>query len=430
MTAAPHAGGEPHVEGPARVRRRCVLYVSGFDPKGAGHYHALLKEEGARAAARDGWQFTVGPRHRLPGGDVSWSVSGQGADAVGRAEDAAAVEVDYHFLHWDDLIRRHWPRGRLAVWRAILRTQALYLGSGAMARIYRLSWPVSVAALMGLAWLVALLLLIPSAVLGLVATLAAPLGWTLALLAGGLTAALLLLAWQRLEARYNMDWVSRCLAYTAEQARGEVDGLGERISRHAETLIRVVHQGDHDEVLLVGHSLGSTLAIAILAEALRREPGLVAAAQAQGRALSVLTLGQCLPLLSVLPAPLGQALRGDLASIANAPQAPDWIDFSAPPDACCFALCDPYVVAGLADAPPACRPKLLNPRFAEMFSTARYRSVRRDKFEMHFLYLRAADKPSDYDYFRIVAGPFTLARRYAGRPSQPPFKGIQGRWLG
>ncbi|MFM2121051.1 MAG: hypothetical protein RL722_2519 [Pseudomonadota bacterium] len=413
---------------PRRVKRRCVLYVSGFDPKGAGHYHALLRDEGGRQAARDGWQLEVGARHRLPGGRVQWAVQGRGLDEAEAGLADEGVEVDYEFLRWDDLIRRHWPQGRLAVWAAILRTQALYLRTGATARMHRLSWPITLATSLGLIWLLVLGLLIPALVAAVVLGLAPWTGGLLATALGLAWGGLLLLAWQRLEARYNMDWVSRCHAYTGLQALGAVPGLDERIADHAQTLIRHLHAAEHDEVLLVGHSLGSTLAVQILAEALRREPGLLAGGH-PGRpapCLSLLTLGQCLPLLGVLPAPLSDRLRADLAVLAAAPGELDWVDFSAPPDACCFALCDPYPVLGLADVPAARRPKLLNPRFAEMFSPERYRAVRRDKFEMHFLYLRAADRPSDYDYFRIVAGRHTLAHRFASRPGQTTYRGLQG----
>ncbi len=36
-------------------------------------------------------------------------------------------------------------------------------------------------------------------------------------------------------------------------------------------------------------------------------------------------------------------------------------------------------------------------------------------FRLHFQYLCAFDRPGDYDYFRITAGPMTLADRFANR---------------
>ena len=70
-------------------------------------------------------------------------------------------------------------------------------------------------------------------------------------------------------------------------------------------------------------------------------------------------------------------------------------------------------------------PKLLSPRFAEMFDAADYRALRRDKFRMHFQYIKAADRPVAYDYFRITAGARTLADRHAHLESVRGWRGLR-----
>ena len=40
-------------------------------------------------------------------------------------------------------------------------------------------------------------------------------------------------------------------------------------------------------------------------------------------------------------------------------------------------------------------------------------------FRLHFQYLCAFDRPGDYDYFAITAGPVPLARRFAHRRHSP-----------
>jgi hypothetical protein len=41
---------------------------------------------------------------------------------------------------------------------------------------------------------------------------------------------------------------------------------------------------------------------------------------------------------------------------------------------------------------------------------------------MHFQYLCAFARPRDFDYFRITAGPQSLARRFAGRECSPSMR--------
>jgi hypothetical protein len=45
--------------------------------------------------------------------------------------------------------------------------------------------------------------------------------------------------------------------------------------------------------------------------------------------------------------------------------------------------------------------------------------LKRRFFRLHFQYICAFDRPADYDYFQITAGPLTLGLRYEGRAPSP-----------
>ena len=140
--------------------------------------------------------------------------------------------------------------------------------------------------------------------------------------------------------------------------------------------------------------------------------------------MALLTLGQWIPLLGLLPQ--AQAFRAELAALAQS--SVDWLDFSAPPDGCCFALTDPYAACGLV-SPRVNFPRLLNPRFAQMFDAARYQALKRDKFLIHFQYLMASECKTDYDYFAITAGAQSLADRFVDLPSVTEFADLRPfRW--
>jgi hypothetical protein len=164
------------------------------------------------------------------------------------------------------------------------------------------------------------------------------------------------------------------------------------------------------------------MAASILARALQLEPGL-----ATGRTrLALLTLGQWIPLLGLLP--MATSFRGELQRL-GATRGLHWVDFSAPPDGCCFALTHPITACGVAhDAATGATVQLLNPRFADLFDTQAYAELKRDKFRLHFQYLRATDRPGDYDYFAITSGPRSLANRFGGTPSVDDFHRL--RWRG
>ena len=403
-------------ESMSQVRRRCVFYVSGFDPKGAGHYHGLYRDQAALQAQAGGLEIEVGARKRLPTGNAAWEL---------RAVDAGVeVSTHYEFMRWDDVVRAHWPRHQWQLWRDVITTTWFNLRHGALWKMYKLSWPPAFALFMPFMLLCAVLAGMP--LLGMLAAWAALAAGAHGLVAAGAGAAVaLLIAWLglRLEARYSMYWMMRSYAFTARQAMGLAPDLEQRLDEQAVRLAQRLREAEDDEVLVVGHSSGAIMAAAIVARALRLSPGIAARDRP---VLSLLTLGQWIPLLGLLPQ--AQSFRDELGALAVAPKL-DWIDFSAPPDGCCFALCDPIAGSGLEVVGRAAdRPKLLSPRFAEMFDAPAYQALRTDKFKMHFQYLMAAPRPVTYDYFAITAGAATLAQRFADTLGVVDYDALRPSW--
>ena len=114
--------------------------------------------------------------------------------------------------------------------------------------------------------------------------------------------------------------------------------------------------------------------------------------------ISLLTLGECIPMLSYQPE--ARRFRAELEAIGVS-DALAWIDFTAPPDGCCFALVDPTAVCeGRSSIAHWRAPKRLSPRFAQLFPPSRYERIRRDKYRCHFQYLMAGELPGVYDFSR------------------------------
>ncbi|CAN0068351.1 unnamed protein product, partial [Chrysoparadoxa australica] len=105
------------------------------------------------------------------------------------------------------------------------------------------------------------------------------------------------------------------------------------------------------------------------------------------------------------------SLRADLRFL-SAQDALTWVDVTAPGDGCAFALCDPVAVSGVAPADKRW-PLVFSAQFTRSLSPERWKALRWKFFRLHFPYLCAFDRPLDYDYFRITAGPLSLATRYA-----------------
>jgi hypothetical protein len=106
-------------------------------------------------------------------------------------------------------------------------------------------------------------------------------------------------------------------------------------------------------------------------------------------------------------------LRADLKFLSARDELA-WVDVTAPGDGCAFALCDPVSVSGVA--PETKRwPLVFSAAFTQTLSPERWQELRWRFFRLHFQYLCAFDRPGDYDYFQITAGPKSLLDRYQDR---------------
>lgn len=401
----------PTSKQPRQVRQRSVFYLSGFDPKGAAHYHAMYRTEAALQAQVSGMAMEVGLRRKTACGNSFWTVSATPPEGP--------VKTRYVFLRWDDIVREHWPRSRIRLITDLLCTTWLNLRTGTLWHMFKLSWPPAVALFAPFSLLCAVLLGTPL-LAAMVVWLIPPIdGWVRTVVATTTVTALWLAIALVLEKKYGMAWLLRSYAFTALQAGGRALQIDARLEQHAESLLHGINNCADDEVLIVGHSSGSMMAASVLAKALSRDPLL----GTRGPVVSLLTLGQCMPMLGSLPQ--AHAFRGDLQRLANA-TAIDWLDFSAPPDGCCFALTDPLAACGIRNEKGhKNRPKLLSPRFAEMFGSAQYTAIKRDKLRMHFQYLMAGSTAASYDFFAITGGSSTLSDRYMADASVKNYKGLQ-----
>ena len=384
-----------------RVRRRRVFYVPGYDPFHPRRYRELYRKEAAAQAAISGYEIGLKPKRAGDHG-YGWHVSAR----IGEE----AVDADIEVLVWSDIVRKSMSHGIAQTYWQLLRTAWVYVASGAIFRLMRLRKGPTIAAFYPIA-----LLLLQLALAGLAGWgLARGLGWGLA--AAGLPAAsgwiggaaltwAVLWRFRKADGRFYAYYLMHDYAFTAQSGGANPPALEARMAEFGDRIAEALLQ-DWDEVLVVGHSSGAHLAVSVLADLVRagRVPE-------RGPALGFLSLGHVVPMASFLPR--AQKLRGDLAYL-SARRELTWVDVTAPGDGCAFALCDPVSVSGVAPEDKRW-PLVVSAAFTQTLSPERWSALRWRFFRLHFQYLCAFDRPGDYDYFRITAGPRTLAARYRDR---------------
>ena len=387
------------------VARRKVFYISGFDPLGARRYRELYRREGPEQAAVEGYELDVQGQPRAGGGNYSWKVR--------QRQGVLKTVTDFEFLGWDDIVR-HSIRPSLGyVYSLMFRTLWIYLSSGAIRAMWRLRSGPLIAGLVPAALMI--FYLVYAGMIGLSGGLLAAGGfgapWFAAIPIGVVLFVLAMNGTRAFEEQMMIYFMVNDLGYSAQQA-GEYPGpLSDRLDTFAEDIAAAIKSREYDEVLVVGHSSGAQLAVTALARAVRRH-GLDGNSQ-----VALMTLGQSIAMTSFLPK--ADDLRADLAQLADDPRI-FWLDVTAPGDGACFALSDPSANCRDGGRPEeALNPLVISAAFRQTMDPEDLRRYRWRLLRMHFQYLCAFANPQAFDYFRITAGPRSLAARFAGRECSP-----------
>jgi len=379
-----------------QVRTRRVFYIPGYDPIHPRRYRELYRKEGAAQAGISDYEIALSPK-KATGGPYGWHVTGR----IEGQETQSDVEV----LVWSDIVRDSMEQGIVSTYGQLLRTAWTYIGSGALWRLMHLRKGPVIAALYPVVFLLVQLLLALLVAWGIGKGLAMVLPeWTTVF---GLVVVLPILQWfQKHDGNFFAYYLMHDYAYSASTKGANPPELEARMGEFADRISEAL-QSECDEVLVVGHSSGAHLAVSVFADLIRngRVPE-------DGPALGFLSLGQVVPMVSFLPK--AERLRADLAYLCQRTELA-WVDVTAPGDGCAFALCDPVAVSGVAPQAGKRWPLVFSAAFTQTLSEERWAELRWRFFRLHFQYLCAFDRPGDYDYFRITAGPKTLAERYEGR---------------
>lgn len=379
-----------------KVRTRHVLFIGGFDPKGASSFYQQHKIELAQYSALSGTAHTLSTRQRVDENRHEWTTVANHA--------TGSTSTIFEYLAWDDVVRGLWARSPLELSKRGLRCLWNFIVSGSMVRLHKLAPATVRAALFPYALvLLAMVVIFSGATFthwGLTQT-----GSSSALTMVGaalVTVLTTVLAWQGLK-RVPSTWFLRVVDFATTQAEGKSKALEMRIDIWSTRICTLLGTSQADEILLVGYSAGSSLAASVLARVVTR------LAQDHGERLNLLTLGNCVPVAAALPS--GAVVRAELVSLAASNVA--WLDYTAPIDWGAFPLSDPIAVfTPQAHSTSALR-RFVSPQFHLLFSPATYQLLKKNKYRVHQQYLQCPERIGTYDYFAMLYGASHLRQRIA-----------------
>lgn len=379
--------------------RRVVFYLPGFDPRSSSHYHRLYREQAKLQRPVNGLSIQVGSRKRLQPWLDHWHL-----DAVDPA--GVSSSVDYRYLIWDDIVRKNWEQRPLVIIAAIARLARAYILSGAIFRVGRLALGPAVTGLYPAVYFIvmlALTLLTGFAAISLLADVVAGLPMGFANVANlAIWGAVILLGYRltvRLGDRLKVFWLLRVYMFCHSLSTAKDSELEARLDLFASDIKEQLESEQVDEVLLVGHSVGSIMTIPVVSRLI--------ALGLDSEKLVVMTLGHCVPVVSELPS--AKAFRQQAQTCLSAKKL-KWYDFSAVRDGACFYGVSPLYCATQKEGVQLV--KQYSARFHALFTPASYKRLKRNWFQLHFQYLMATELPGLMDYYRFTASPLPVAQQF------------------
>lgn len=374
-----------------RVRRRHVFYVCGFDPQGATGYYRLFKRE----LERFGRLWSV----RTNLSELSIDSDDLAHWNIGVAGPNWSVDVRYEFLRQEEFVRANMRVPIALQIPGILWWALDDLLTGATLRMLRASWRFGVfmlgIQLAFIAWLVVSIWAGWLAGWESATRFDLP-GWAAITLAVAVTIAAYFTL-RPLARRLFLTQIPAAWPLLRSYARGEPTGFDRSIEAFAARLVEAARAVEADELLVVGHSGGGSIALNVVARALELDPDL----GRHGPRLVLLTAGSIMPGIAFHPR--SKYLREVVRRLAIEPSL-TWVDCQVRTDVS-FADFDPVSGLGIDAGPARHNPVVLPVHFRKQLSPETYALVRFKIFRMHYQFIMANDLRASYDYFLYCCGP-------------------------
>jgi pimeloyl-ACP methyl ester carboxylesterase len=371
------------------VKKRVVYYLSGFDPRGVRHYHALYKEHSGKQSHINGIKSTVSPRKKVHNHLHQWEI-----DAIDGHE---TVHTTYRFLSWDDIIRAEWSSGMISYYKDLIYCIIAYIFNGLVFSFAKASPKQMLAAFYPVVYLVGSM----AVSVYVFVLMHSWIGGWLSILLGTAAGIGILAGFERFGNQIGVFWLLRIYAFSVRWGKGEIRSIEDRINHFSDEIVKTLNEDNGaDEILLISHSVGTILAVSVLARALEKTNN--------WDKFAMVTLGECIPLVSFQPNAV--QYRHELQCIASQKNLL-WLDYTAPIDGACFPLHDFMKSAGIHSVESQTF-LLLSPRFHTLFDRINYKQLRRDWYTTHFLYLMSQDKAGEYDFFAMTTGAENIRTKF------------------
>ncbi|EAI8629311.1 DUF829 domain-containing protein [Campylobacter lari] len=362
-------------------QKRDVFYIAGYDPRGYRHYYAMFKKNLAEQNKLLNYDYT------LSKAQVNiypfWQIQ------------TPYTSTSYTFLSWNDIVKKNWSEGIKDALSDCYSFFRIYTITGLFLKFGKESPHQLITGYYPFFYVL----------LSLIFTLFCAFGSLfylqnfhiiLGILAFVLSLVFLPKMLYKLGKKLAVFWIARICSFCANWEKNSQGELELRMDDFARVIFEKLKENANDknyELILSAHSVGTVLCINVLAKVLRK----CEKENISFENLKVLTLGECIPLVSYQKRSF--EFRKDLEYLGSKNLI--WYDFTSIIDGACFAQVDFIRTSGVK---AQFSPKYLSAKFHTLYKNKDYKKIKKDKYKAHFLYLFVTQIQGVYNFFEFVIG--------------------------
>ncbi|EAK0441123.1 DUF829 domain-containing protein [Campylobacter lari] len=362
-------------------QKRDVFYIAGYDPRGYRHYYAMFKKNLAEQNILLNYDYT------LSKAQVNiypfWQIQ------------TPHTSTSYTFLSWNDIVKKNWSEGIKDALSDCYSFFRIYTITGLFLKFGKESPHQLITGYYPFFYVL----------LSLIFTLVCAFGSLfylqnfhiiLGILAFVLSLVFLPKMLYKLGKKLAVFWIARICSFCANWEKNSQGELELRMDDFARVIFEKLKENANDknyELILSAHSVGTVLCINVLAKVLRK----CEKENISFENLKVLTLGECIPLVSYQKRSF--EFRKDLEYLGSKNLI--WYDFTSIIDGACFAQVDFIRTSGVK---AQFSPKYLSAKFHTLYKNKDYKKIKKDKYKAHFLYLFATQIQGVYNFFEFIIG--------------------------
>ncbi|MCV3345694.1 DUF829 domain-containing protein [Campylobacter lari] len=362
-------------------QKRDVFYIAGYDPRGYRHYYAMFKKNLTEQNILLNYDYTLSKVqvNVYP----SWQIQ------------TPYTNTTYTFLGWNDIVKKNWSEGIKDALSDCYSFFRIYTITGLFLKFGKESPHQLITGYYPFFYVL----------LSLIFTLACAFGSlfylqnfhiVLGILVFILSLVFLPKMLYKLGKKLAVFWIARICSFCANWEKNSQGELELRMDDFARVIFEKLKENVNDknyELILSAHSVGTVLCINVLAKVLRK----CEKENISFENLKVLTLGECIPLVSYQKKSF--EFRKDLEYLGSKNLI--WYDFTSIIDGACFAQVDFIRTSGVK---AQFSPKYLSAKFHTLYKSKDYKKIKKDKYKAHFLYLFATQIQGVYNFFEFIIG--------------------------